>query len=329
MKAVIVEKFGPLGDAQFKEMIDPTPDSNEVIVDMKAAEANYPDILVMEGQYQFKPPLPFTPGKAGAGIVSAIGVDVSDLKVGDRVGVQVEFGAYAEKLRVAAVNCFSMLDDMPFEIGAALGLVYQTAYFALRERGRIKAGETVLVLGAAGGVGSASCQLAKAMGAKMVIGCVADIAQVPVAKEVGCDHVIVTNRDDLREHLRNEIYTQTNGVGVDIIIDPVGGDVFAAAIRCVAWCGRLVVIGFASGEIPEVRASYLLVKNIEVSGLQWSDYRERDPALVSKVQSEIYNLWKQGKISPHISKTLPITEFEIALEGIRSGQSTGKTILLL
>ncbi len=327
MKAVLVEQFAPISEARVTETDDPQPAPGEVVVDIKAAEANFPDILVMEGNYQVKPPLPFSPGKAGAGIVSAVGPDVAGFQVGDRVGVQVEYGTYAEKLKTAADTCYAMPDSMPFDVAAALGLVYQTSHFALMERARFQPGETVLVLGASGGIGSAACQLAKALGAGRVIGGVLGKANEAVARASGCDHIVDLGGDDLRDRLRAEVHAVTDGKGVDIVVDPVGGDAFTAALRALAWRGRLVVIGFASGAIPAVKANYLLVKNIEVSGLQWSDYRERDPAWVRRVQKELYRLWSDGKLTPHISDRLPLADFAVALERLRAGGVQGKIVL--
>ena len=327
MKAVLVEKFAPVSEARVTETEDPRPGPGEVVVDIKAAEANFPDILVMEGNYQVKPPLPFSPGKAGAGIVSAVGPGVTAVRAGERVGVQVEYGTYAEKLKTSADTCYPMPTEMPFDVGAALGLVYQTSHFALMERARFQPGETVLVLGASGGIGSAACQLAKALGAGCVIGGVIGEGNEAVARASGCDHVVDLGGEDLRDRLRAEVYAATDGKGCDVVIDPVGGDAFAAALRALAWRGRLVVIGFASGTIPAVKANYLLVKNIEVSGLQWSDYRERDPAWVRRVQQEIYGLWSEGKLAPHISGRLPLKDFGVALERLRAGGVQGKIVL--
>ncbi|MEM7074394.1 MAG: NADPH:quinone oxidoreductase family protein [Pseudomonadota bacterium] len=327
MKAVIVSEFGPLSQATYAETADPVPGAGEIVVDIHAAEANFPDILVMEGAYQIKPPLPFSPGKAGAGVVSAVGDGVAGLSVGDRVGVQVEYGTYAERLNLPATTCYKMPAGMPFDVAAALGLVYQTSHYALVERCRFQPGEAVLVLGASGGIGSAACQLARAMGASTVIGAVLGEENVATARSVGCDHVVELSGADLRERLRAQVRAVTDGRGADVVIDPVGGDAFAAALRAMAWCGRLVVIGFASGVIPEVKVNYLLVKNIEVSGLQWSDYRERDPDGVRRVQADIYDLWTRGKLAPHISEKLPLAQFGTALEQLRAGQVQGKLIL--
>jgi NADPH:quinone reductase len=328
MKAVVVRKFGPVGEARVETLEDPVPAAGEVVIDVGASEANYPDILVMEGSYQIKPPLPFSPGKAAAGTISAVGPDVTDLKVGDPVAAQVEYGAYAEKLLAPSQSCFPMPEGMPFDVGAALGLVYQTSHFALLDRASFKAGESVLVLGASGGIGSASVQLAKAMGASIVIGAVLGADNTDIARQVGCDHVIdLSSIGDIREELRSEVYSVTDGKGCDIVIDPVGGDANAAALRAIAWCGRMVIIGFASGTIPVIKANYLLVKNIAVSGLQWSDYRDRAPDQVRAAQNHIFALWKEGMLKPLISKSLPLSSFEEALEALRSGQVQGKIVL--
>ena len=328
MKAVLVRRFGPVAQARVEAVNDPAPGAGEVVIDVGASEANYPDILVMEGAYQIKPPLPFSPGKAAAGTVSAVGPDVTDLQIGDRVAVQVEYGAYAEKLLVPVHSCFAMPEGMPFEVGAALGLVYQTSHFALVERASFKAGDSVLVLGASGGIGSASVQLAKAMGAPIVIGAVLGEDNFRVAREIGCDHVIdLSTIGDIRDGLRAGIHSVTDGKGCDIVIDPVGGDANAAALRAMAWRARMVIIGFASGTIPVIKANYLLVKNIAVSGLQWSDYRDRTPELVRAAQDEIFALWKDGKLKPLISRTLPLSSFAEALEALRGGRVQGKIVL--
>lgn len=327
MKAVWVRDFTPFEQVTIADVPDPVPGPGDVVVDVVAAEANYPDILVIEGKYQIKPPLPFSPGKAAAGRVSALGGGVSRLRIGDRVAVQVEYGAYAEKVTVRADSCFPMPDDMPFSTGAALGLVYQTAWFALRQRARITPGATVLVLGGSGGIGVASIQLAKALGASVVAAGVLGADNAAVARKAGADHVVELGDPDIRESLRREVASVTGGHGADIVIDPVGGDANAAALRAMAWCGRMVIIGFASGNIPTIKANYLLVKNIEVSGLQWSDYRDRTPDKVIEAQTEIFDFYRKGRLTPHISRTFPLTEFASALKLLRDGQAQGKIIL--
>jgi len=328
MKAVIVHDFAPLKTAKLEQVDDLTPAIGEVIVEMQAIEVNFPDILVMEGNYQVKPPLPFAPGKAGAGIVAAVGSGVDTLKLGDRVGVQVEYGAYAEQACVKEGHCFAMPDAMPFDVAAALGLAYQTAYFALTDRAAFKPGDTVLVLGASGGVGSAAVQLAKALGASTVIAAGRGAKGKHASEICGSDHYIDLDMDNLRDGLRDAVHEVTNGNGVDIIIDPVGGAASAAALRAIAWRGRFVVVGFAAGDIPVFKANYLLVKNIAVSGLQWSDYRQRDAAQVRKAQTDIFRLWSEGKIAPLVSQRFPLGEFAAALGTIQDGSAWGKIVLI-
>lgn len=327
MKAVLVRDFAPFEEAVLADVADPVPGKGEVLVDVRAAESNYPDILVIEGRYQIKPPLPFSPGKAAAGVVSALGEGVTGIAAGDRVAVQVEYGAYAGKLVARAESCFPMPAGMAFETAAALSLVYQTSWFALVERGGFRPGETVLVLGASGGVGSAAIQLAKALGASVVIACTRGEEGARVARSLGADHVVDTGMDDLREGLRAEVNAVTGGRGADVVIDPVGGEAHAAAIRAMAWCGRMVIVGFAAGDIPTIRSNYLLVKNIAVLGLQWSDYRDREPEKVVAVQQKIFSLWKEGRLDPHISAVLPLEHFHKALDALKNGKAKGKIIL--
>ncbi|MEZ5738563.1 MAG: NADPH:quinone oxidoreductase family protein [Burkholderiaceae bacterium] len=328
MKAVLVERFAPFDQASVADLPDPQAAAGQVVVTIAAVEANYPDLLVMEGNYQIKPPLPFSPGKAAAGVITQIGEAVTDLKVGDRVAVQVEYGSYAEQLCCYATNCYPMPAELPFDEAAALGLVYQTAHFALVSRARIQPGETVLVLGASGGVGVAAVQLAKAFGARTVIAGVLGSDNADIARLAGADHTIELGAVDLRDELRDQVASFTDGHGVDVVIDPVGGMANAAALRAMAWCARMVIIGFASGQIPSIKANYLLVKNIEVSGLQWSDYRERNPQAVALVQQALFDLWLLGKIKPIISHRFALADYAKALSLLEQGRAQGKIILL-
>lgn len=327
MKAVVVREFAPFESITVGDLPDPVPGKGEVVVDVKAAEVNYPDILVITGQYQIKPPLPFAPGKAAAGIVSAVGADVSGLKVGDRVAVQVEYGAYAQKLVAPVAHVYPMPPGVSFTKAAALSLVYQTAHFALIERARMREGDVILVLGASGGVGVASVQLAKALGAKTVIAGVLGEENAKVATRAGADATVDLGGENLRDGLRDAVRKLTGGHGADVVIDPVGGAANAAALRAMAWRGRMVIIGFAAGEIPTIKANYLLVKNIEVSGLQWSDYRDGAPEWVARVQSEIFALHVAGKIDPYVSRTFPLEGFRDALALLRDGKAQGKLVL--
>lgn len=328
MKAVLVEAYGPYSGAVLKTVDDPVVEPGMAVVRLMAADVNFPDILVMEGKYQVKPPLPFSPGKAGAGLVEAVGDGVTGLKPGDRVAVQVEYGAYAQKVLVPAQTCYPIPDDMPFDVAAALGLVYQTAYFSLDDRAAFKPADTVLVLGASGGVGMASVQLAKALGSPCVIAGVRGAANAEFARQAGADHVVDLAMDNLKDGLRDAVKQITGGQGADIVIDPVGGEANAAALRAMAWCGRMVIVGFASGDIPAIRSNYLLVKNIAVSGIQWSDYRERDPGGVAEAQKRIFGFWSDGILDPIITHRIGIDDFMQALDIAGGGKVQGKIIML-
>jgi NADPH:quinone reductase len=327
MKAVVVPDFSSFDKLEVGELPDPTPHADEVIVDVSAAEVNYPDLLVVTGNYQFKPPLPFSPGKVAAGVISAIGEKVARFKIGDRVAAQVEYGAYAQKVRAKAHSVFRLPDKIGFRDGAALGLTYQTAHFSLVDRARMKAGDRVLVLGASGGVGVAAVQLAKALGARQVIAGVRGPEKAEIARRSGADAIVNLGMGNLVDGLKQAVSEATDGYGVDVVIDPVGGDATTAALRTIAWCGRMVIVGFASSKIPAIKANYLLVKNIEVSGIQWSDYRDRTPELVEQVQSEIFQLYLDGKFKPIVTKTFPLHDFKEALVQLRDGKVQGKLIL--
>jgi NADPH2:quinone reductase len=326
VKAVLVEAFGPLDAHAVTDAPDPAPTPGKVVIDVHAADTSYADILVIEGTYQVKPPLPFSPGKSAAGIVRSVGEGVTQVAPGDRVLAQVEYGAYAEQVAARKDEVFAIPPTIGFETAAALGLAYQTASFALVHRGRFSAGERVLVLGASGGVGVAAIQLAKSLGAGSVIAAVRAEPDAAVARRAGADTVILIDRPDLREALREEVFAVTAGHGADIVIDPVGGAVTEAALRAVAWQGRLVIVGFAAGQIPTIRANYLLVKNIEVSGLQWSDYREREPGLIRAAQEDIFRLAGNGQIAP-IIEVRPLAEFADALQRMKRGEVQGKLVL--
>ncbi|VTU45294.1 Crotonyl-CoA reductase (plasmid) [Variovorax sp. SRS16] len=261
-------------------------------------------------------------------MVVAVGPKVVNFRPGDRVVAQLEYGAFADLVSVKAASCFRIPDAMSFEDAAAMGLVYQTAYFALNERGGFGKGEAVLVTGAAGGVGSAAIQLVRALGGIALAG-ISGAEHAEAALRLGADAVIDLAAPDLRNSLREQVRNATGGRGADILLDTLGGDVFDAALRAMAWCGRAVVIGFAAGRIPEVKVNYLLVKNITVSGLQWSDYRERQPEKVLAAQQEIFRLYEQGALKPKIAGVLPLARAGEALAKLESGQVSGKYVLTL
>jgi NADPH2:quinone reductase len=327
MRAAIVREFGPIASHAVGELPDPSPGAGEALVTIKATAVNYVDSLVVTGKYQFLPERPFAPGKLPAGVVSALGSGVTDLKVGDRVLTLAEQGGYAEQVCVDARQCFKLPPSMSFVDAASMALVYDTSWFALRERARIRAGESVLVLGSTGGVGLAAVQLAKAMGAKVLAG-VSNAAKASLALDARADDIVDLSKDNLRDALREEVFAKNGGKGVDIVIDPIGGDAFDAALRALAWRGRLVVVGFASGRIPSVKANYLLVKNIEVSGLQVSDYRKRAPDLMTQCMQEIFGMFVAGKVKPAATVTYPLDSFAQALQEIVARRVSGRIVLV-
>lgn len=328
MKALLVWEHGGIDQLVLGEARDPQPKAGEVLVAVRAASVNFPDLLVIGGTYQKLPPTPFSPGKDLAGVVAAVGEGVTTCRVGDRVVAQIEYGAYAERCVVPQLSCHVMPDHMSFEEGAAMGLTYLTAHFALGERGGLRSGETVLINGAAGGVGLAAVQVAKTLGAT-VVASVGSESKAAIARANGADAVVRTDVPELRESFRRQVYDAVGPRGVDLVIDPVGGAVFDASLRVLAWCGRLVVVGFAEGRIPEVKAGYLLVKNIALVGLQFSDYRDREPEKVRAVQQALFRMYEAGAIRPHVMAAFDITDHRLALATVRERKAVGKVVLLM
>ena len=326
MRAVIVREFGPVEEAELGEFPKPEPAPNEILLEVHATAANFVDLLVIGGQYQFLPDLPFVPGKLPAGVVAEVGSNVKSVKPGDRVLAMAEHGGYAEFVALPESQCFRLPPSMSFVDAAAMALAYDTAWFALRDRARAQPGESVLVLGASGGVGLASLQLAGGMGLKVLAG-IANKDKEDIVRAAGADAIIDLSRPDLRDSLREQVYAVTGKKGADIILDPLGGDIFDAAIRALAWRGRLVVIGFAAGRIPTIKANYLLVKNIEISGLQVSDYRKRLPEQMAACFKEIFALYEAGKLKPAPTKTYPLEQFAAALHDIEDRKARGRIVL--
>ncbi|MCX7320710.1 MAG: NADPH:quinone oxidoreductase family protein [Hyphomicrobiales bacterium] len=328
MRAFQVVEHGPPSSLQCNTVPDLAPGPGQVHVGIHAAGINFPDVLVVSGKYEILPPRPFTPGKDFSGVVLGVGAGVTRVATGDRVLCHVENGGFAEQAVVAEHQVFRMPDGLYFAAAAAMGLVYQTAYLALIDRGHLKRGESVLVRGAAGGLGLATVQLAKGLGAT-VLAAVRNEEEAELVRQSGADHIIDLTQPNMRESLRAQVHAVTGGKGVDVVIDPLGDEFFAAAIRALAWCGRLVVIGFAAGEIPTLKVNYLLVKNIAVTGLQWSDYRDRTPERIDEVQKAIFDLWQSGAVKPHVMKEFPFKELPLALELIEQGKVRGKAVIVM
>jgi NADPH2:quinone reductase len=321
-----MDAFGSYSDATIQVHANPVPAAGEVLIDVHAVAANYVDLVVMAGKYQFRPVPPFVPGKHPAGIVRAIGADVVGLVAGDRVLAMREDRAFAEQATARADWCYRLPDALSFVDAASTALVFDTAWFALHDRGRLQAGDSVLVLGATGGVGLAAIQLAKAAGSVVLAG-VSSPHKSDLVRDAGADVIIDLGRDDLRDSLKAQVADATGGRGANIVLDPLGGDYFDAALRALAWRGRLVVIGFAAGRIPSVAANYLLVKNIEVTGLQISDYRRRQPERVAACFSEIFTLAESGRIRPLPTTVVPFEDFTDAFRAIEERTARGRVVL--
>ena len=327
MRAVVLERFGAYAEGTVAEIARPEPKAGEVLIEVRAAPVNYVDLVVAAGKYQFPPPLPYTPGKGPAGTVAALGPGVTGLAIGDRVLGMAEVGGYAQFVCVPRSDCHRMPDRMSFTQAAAMSLAYDTAWFALRDRARLAPGDWVLVLGATGAVGAASMALARALGAR-VIGAVSSAARADAARAAGAEAIVDLSMPDLRDGLRRQVFAATGGAGVDIVIDMLGGDMFDAAIRAVAWRGRVVIVGFAAGRIPTLKVNYLMLKNMEVSGLQVSDYRKRRPDMMAECYREIFSLFDEGALAPGGIVELPLAAFARGMGMVERRETTDRVVLL-
>jgi NADPH:quinone reductase len=302
---------------------DGVPGDGEVLIAAEAWGVNFPDLLVVDGTYQTLPPLPFTPGKELSGTVLAVGADVTRVRPGARVMAQIEHGAYAEQVVVPEGRCFPIPDDMSAEEAATFGLVYGTAYVALTRRALLREGEWVLVTAASGSIGSAAVQIAKSLGARP-IAVVRSEAGAERAASDGADHVLrIADPADLREGVRRV----TASRGADIVIESVGGELFGACVRSTAWEGRVVSVGYASGVVPTIKAGYLLVKNIGVSGLQISDYQAHEQELMAHVYAHILELRAAGGVRIRIAERLDLDQIGGALAAVALGGLDGRVVL--
>ncbi|MFC9359615.1 NADPH:quinone oxidoreductase family protein [Rhodococcus sp. NPDC057014] len=322
MRAALVKEFGPPSTLVVEEVPDLVPGPGEVVIEVGASSINFPDILVVEGTYQNLPTRPFSPGKEAAGRVIGVGEGVDRIAVGQRVLTLVEYGCYAEQLVVPEDLVMEIPDSLGYEQAAAAGLVYSTAHFGLLRRGQLKPGETVLVTGAGGGVGSAGVQLAKACGAR-VVALAQDEAKAELARRQGADVVLTSTPDTLRD----DLLAATDGKGVDVVLEMLGGDFLTQIIRATAWEGRIVIVGFASGGQNPIKPGHILVKSISVVGLQSSDYRDRDPALTRATMAEIFDLLDQGKLDAAVDTTFPLDEVGDALQYVKDGKVKGKVVV--
>ena len=324
MRAWQIERLGePIDVMSLNEVDVPTIGSDEVLVKARAIAINFPDALLARGEYQVKPELPFIPGLELCGEVTEVGANVSHLNVGDRV-IGSKIGVLAEYSALPAALVFPAPASLSDEEAAALYIGHQTGYFGLHRRARLKEGETLLVHAAAGGVGTAAVQLGRAAGAR-VICVVGSAAKVAVANAAGADHVIDRSIEDFVAVV-NEL---TEGRGADVIYDPVGGDVFERSTKCIAFEGRIVVVGFASGAVGVAKANHALVKNYGILGLHWGLYATKAPQLIADAHGELMKMAAEGKIKPIIGKTLPFERAPEAIQEVASGASVGRTVLTL
>ncbi|HJS32020.1 MAG TPA: NADPH:quinone oxidoreductase family protein [Alphaproteobacteria bacterium] len=322
IRAVICRENGDPSVLRIEEIPAPKLSNGGVRIAVEAAGLNFADTLVVKGAYQIRPPFPFTPGLECAGVVREVAPDVKDIKVGDRVMAAIGMGCFAEEIVARAVDVFPVPKNGDLSAAGAFPIVYGTAHGALDYRARLKAGETLLVLGAGGGVGLAAVEVGKAMGAK-VIAAARGADKLARAREHGADHVI----DYVAEDLRARIKDVTADRGADVIFDPVGGDAFDAALRAIAWEGRLLVVGFASGRIPQVPANLLLVKNVSAIGVFWGGYRQKAPKVVRDSFAKLNDWWRHGKLRPHISHCFDIADVASAMNLLLSRRTTGKIVL--
>jgi len=323
MKAMIATQWGEPSEMQYAEVADPTPGPGQVLIDVQAIGCNFPDILIVQGKYQMKPPLPFSPGHEVAGIALAVGAGVTRVRQGQRVFAMIELGAYAERAVADDARVFAIPDAMAFEEAAAFALVNQTSYSALVHRAQMQPGEWLLVHAAAGGVGLAAVQIGKALGAR-VIATAGSAAKLEIARQSGADVLVDYRTEDWVERVKRV----TDGHGADVIYDPVGGDVFDGSSKCIAFEGRLLVVGFAGGRIPSIAANRILLKNMSVVGVHWGMYQTLGSPLVDQWMSALLTMHGKGQIWPVIYKTYPLAEAAKALAAIAARESYGKVVLI-
>lgn len=324
MKAIVCKELGPPSNLVYTDMPDPTPAANEILINVHACGINFPDTLIIQGLYQFKPDLPFSPGSDVAGVVEAVGADVTRFKPGDEVVAMTGWGGFAEKIVVDANVCFPKPSGMNMVNAASFLMAYGTSYYALKERAHLKEGETLLVLGASGGVGLTAVELGKLMGAR-VIAAASTAEKLAVCKEYGADEVINYNEEDLK----NRVKELTGGKGADVIYDPVGGDYAEPALRAIGWEGRYLVIGFAAGDIPKIPLNLALLKGCQIVGVFWGAYARKDPAGNMQNTHELIQWFDAGKLNPHIHATYPLADAAQALEEMMARKVKGKAVIVM
>ena len=322
MKAVLCKQFGPPESLVIEDLPSPKPAAGEVVISVKAASVNFPDVLIIQNKYQFKPPLPFSPGSEFAGVVKEVGAGVSGAKPGDKVIAFTTYGAFAEEVKTEAARLIPLPSGMDFATGAAFLLTYGTSDHALRDRAALKAGETLLVLGAAGGVGLAAIEIGQALGAR-VIACASSDDKLAVCREHGADDTVNYATEDLRERIK----ALTAGKGVDVVYDAVGGPYSEPAFRSIAWRGRLLVVGFAAGDIPKLPLNLALLKGASIVGVFWGDFARREPKANAAALAELAKWYAEGKVKPVIDQRMPMEQLRAAYARMGSRQVRGKLVM--
>lgn len=331
MKAMLCSAYGPPETLILSDIPSPKAGPGQVVISVKACGVNFPDVLIIENKYQFKPPLPFAPGAEIAGVVKELGEGVTRFKVGDRVIASVGNGGMQEEVSADQNRCIPMPDEMDFEIGSGLVLTYGTSHYALKDRAKLKAGETLVVLGAAGGVGLAAVELGKAMGARVIAGASTQ-EKVDLAKKHGADDGFVypsgkLSRDQQKE-FSEQIKKATDGRGADVLYDPVGGDYAEPAVRAMNWEGRYLVIGFTAG-IPSVPLNLTLLKSCDIQGVFWGAFTARNPKRNQEHLAEIMRWTVEGKIKPYISARFPLARAGEAIRMLADRKAQGKVIVTM
>ena len=322
MKAIVCNEWCKPADLKVSEIKNPTLDDNSVRVEIYASGVNFPDVLIVQGKYQYKPPFPFSPGSEVAGIISEIGKNVKSLKVGDRIMAVTGHGAFAEEICVPEDKITLIPESMDFITAASMSLTYGTSSYALFQRANIKENDVVLIHGATGGVGITAIEISKAVGAKVIATASTD-EKLKIAKEYGADYCINYSQNEFKEKVKE----YTDGKGANIIYDPVGGDVFNQSLRCIAWNGIILVIGFASGTIASAPTNLPLLKNCSIVGVFWGAWREREPNGHNVNMEKILKWWKDNKVKPKVSKVFNLEDTKYALQALINREVIGKAVI--
>ena len=323
MKAIVCDAFGPIDDLQYKDVADPVAEPGHVVVNVEAAGVNFPDGLLVQGLYQMQPDFPFVPGNEVAGTIVELGEGGSHLHIGQRVIALSNMGGYAEKARIAATHVLPLPDAIHVNEGAALVTAHATAHHALKQRAKLQPGETLVVTGAAGGTGLAAVQIGKTMGAKVIAVCSTE-EKLALAKEYGADVLINYKENDLKETLKEV----TEGKGADVVYECVGGDTFHACSRSMAWEGRLLVVGFAGGEIPKFPVNLALVKGYSVMGVFWGAFTQHDPKGFAQNMQELLTWYVQGKVKVVVDEAVPLHQATQAMKKVMNREVKGKMVVV-